>query len=144
MRWMPLFLIAAGCDPSTAGKTDSGGAASDDTASESVVYEDRDRDGHLAGEDCDDLDHRVYPGAEEICDGKDNNCNGQSDEGFDLDGDGAWNMAECPHGNDCDDSDPEVPRGERPYDGIDQDCDGEDLTDVDRDGFDGRSGGGND
>jgi hypothetical protein len=109
-----------------------------------VAYEDRDRDGHLAGADCDDTDYLVFPGAEEICDGKDNDCNGEIDEGFDLDGDGAWNMASCGHGTDCDDNDPEVPTGERPYDGIDQDCDGFDLTDVDRDGFDGRSGGGND
>ena len=144
MRWIPLFLVAVGCGADTAEKPQSDDAVSEDTASESVVFEDRDRDGHLAADDCDDLDHRVFPGAPETCDGKDNDCNGQTDEGFDLDGDGAWNMAECAHGNDCDDSDPEIPKGERPYDGIDQDCDGEDLTDVDRDGFDGRSGGGND
>ena len=144
MRWMPLVLIAVGCDPSSADKPQSDDGAGEDTAFESVVYEDRDRDGVLAADDCDDLDHRVFPGADEICDGKDNDCNGQTDEGFDLDGDGAWNMADCAHGTDCDDSDPEVPKDERPYDGIDQDCDGTDLIDVDRDGYAGRSGGGND
>ena len=144
MRWMPFILIVTACDPTTAKKAAEGEVDIGDTAAESVAFEDRDRDGHLAGEDCDDTDYQVYPGAEEICDGKDNDCNGEVDEGFDLDGDGAWNMAACAHGNDCDDTDPEVPKGERPYDGIDQDCDGEDLTDVDRDGFDGRSGGGND
>jgi hypothetical protein len=34
----------------------------------------------LKAGDCDDLDKEVYPGAEEICDGKDNNCNGMMDE----------------------------------------------------------------
>ncbi len=32
--------------------------------------------------DCDDTDPNTYPGAPEIADGKDNNCNGQIDEGL--------------------------------------------------------------
>lgn len=31
--------------------------------------------------DCDDTDGTVYPGQFELCDDRDNNCNGQSDEG---------------------------------------------------------------
>ena len=38
--------------------------------------------------DCDDLNNLVHPGLTEICDGKDNNCNGVVDEGCDDDHDG--------------------------------------------------------
>src|SRR5678816_4612436 len=31
--------------------------------------------------DCDDTNSNIHPGAAEICDSKDNNCNGQIDEG---------------------------------------------------------------
>jgi len=47
---------------------------------------------------------------------------------------------------DCNDSDSEInPNAtEIPYDGIDQNCDGSDLTDVDEDGYDSKIVGGND
>jgi hypothetical protein len=62
----------------------------------------------------------------------------------DADGDGG--VAVEFGGNDCDDSDPSVNAGaeETPYDGIDQDCDGFDLTDVDGDGEDAVEAGGSD
>ncbi len=47
---------------------------------------DGDMDGHAAtslgacGDDCDDARADVYTGAEELCDGVDNNCNGDTDE----------------------------------------------------------------
>ena len=37
-------------------------------------------DGHLEDVDCDDSDPTAYPGAVEICDELDNNCDGQIDE----------------------------------------------------------------
>ncbi len=54
------------------------------------------------------------------------------DEEVDADGDG-YNSDE-----DCNDTDDSINPGEEeiPYDGIDQDCDGKDLTDVDGDGYD--------
>ena len=56
-------------------------------------------------------------------------------QGLDADGDGFDDIAAG--GTDCDDGDATIFPGatEIPYDGIDQDCDGSDLTDVDRDGF---------
>ena len=38
---------------------------------------DEDGDGSPASEDCDDQDATVYPGAPEICDGQDNDCDGR-------------------------------------------------------------------
>jgi len=58
---------------------------------------DMDMDGHpvesCGGDDCDDSDPDVYTGAEELCDMKDNNCDGATDEVapfwyIDCDGDG--------------------------------------------------------
>jgi hypothetical protein len=42
---------------------------------------DKDGDGSLAGDDCDDFDRGVYPEAYEYCDGVDNDCDLQTDEG---------------------------------------------------------------
>ncbi len=43
---------------------------------------DVDMDTFGACDDCDDSDNTVYPGAEELCDLKDNDCDGTIDEGF--------------------------------------------------------------
>ncbi|MGE5355625.1 MAG: MopE-related protein [Deltaproteobacteria bacterium] len=54
------------------------------------------------GDDCNDDVGAINPGATEICDGVDNNCNGSTDEGFsDYDMDG---IADCVDLDDDDDS----------------------------------------
>ena len=49
--------------------------------------DDADADGYTADVDCDDSDPGVNPGADEVCDAIDNNCEGGIDEGFDVDED---------------------------------------------------------
>ena len=48
---------------------------------EEEVSVDADGDGYLYSEDCDDENPQIYPGNVEICDGVDNNCNNEVDEG---------------------------------------------------------------
>ncbi len=43
--------------------------------------QDQDKDGTCSGLDCDDSSAAVYPGHEELCDGLDNDCDGETDEG---------------------------------------------------------------
>ncbi|MBM4367439.1 MAG: hypothetical protein FJ102_14600 [Deltaproteobacteria bacterium] len=72
--------------------TDKPGDSAEDTAPEAPV--DADNDGSPATEDCDDNDAANYPGGTEACDGVDNDCDGEADEGAgntwyaDADGDG--------------------------------------------------------
>ncbi|MCK6530353.1 FG-GAP-like repeat-containing protein [Myxococcota bacterium] len=71
--------------------------------------------------DCDDHDGSVNPGAAEICDGLDNDCDGHADGGggVDADGDGF-----SPCDGDCDDGDPAASPGhtESCGNGRDDDC----------------------
>jgi len=58
-----------------------------------VCDPDDDGDGYPDDNDCGPLDKMIFPGAAELCDCKDNNCDGNADEGFtDTDGDG---VADC-------------------------------------------------
>ncbi len=94
--------------------------------------------------DCDDFTATVHPGAPEICDGKDNNCDGKIDENLgsqmfcqDKDGDGhgvpgAMMVMGCTPGSgygdcggDCNDNDPTIHPGAMEIcDGKDNNCDG--------------------
>ncbi|MEC8423891.1 MAG: putative metal-binding motif-containing protein, partial [Myxococcota bacterium] len=111
--------------------------------------------------DCDDGDAAVYPSAPERCNGLDDNCDAQIDEGLastwypDLDDDGFGDAASPTEtctpddgwvqvGRDCDDTEPAAfPGAVEVCDYIDNDCDGyvdEEVTstfyaDVDGDGY---------
>ena len=97
--------------------------------------------GYVAnGSDCDDEDATVYPAAEEVCDGVDNDCDGSEDEDLgdffyaDVDGDGYGDLnnttqsCELPAGyslssDDCDDQNSAIhPAAEEVCDGLDNNC----------------------
>jgi len=125
--------------------TDTDAAEASDSVTITVVAEaDADGDGYddeaLGGDDCDDADADVNPGAAEVpYDGADNDCD-EATPDDDLDGDG-FVLAD-----DCDDTDEDVfPDAEEIwYDGVDQDCDGGGDYDQDGDGFDSDAHGGGD
>jgi hypothetical protein len=106
---------------------------------------DADGDGVVADEDCDDANSSVYPGAAEVCDMLDNNCDGIVDVDAidrpiwysDVDSDGFGNAAESsrscepPEGSvqdntDCAPTESTIHVGatEDTSDGQDNDCDG--------------------
>lgn len=121
-----------------------------------------DSDGDGAScDDCDDADPRRFPSASEVCDGRDNDCDGEIDEGavttwfVDADGDGYGNaglsLVRCQapanfvsQSGDCNDADPTTYPGRNEVcDARDNDCDGEIdegvkatfYRDADGDGF---------
>ncbi|MCB9674879.1 MAG: putative metal-binding motif-containing protein [Alphaproteobacteria bacterium] len=97
-------------------------------ASSGCTFIDEDGDGVSAWDsclgtrdDCDDADGTVFPGAPELCDGLDNDCDGlvPTEETSDADGDGDATCA------DCDDANPQLgPSVTELCDGLDNDCNG--------------------
>ncbi len=145
---IPRQSLGRGTDTIIVRAQDSAGNRTDATTT--VLYRttypasDDDGDGYGTDEgdnvyDCDDSDANTYPAAQEIYDGKDNDCDGTIDEGtegYDDDGDG-FSEAE----GDCDDrSDETYPGAAESPDYRDNDCDGDidegtTLADDDGDGY---------
>ncbi len=133
-------------------------------SAQTLYYCDEDRDGSYSivpssggiimndcimqpGDDCNDHNPYMSPASYERCDGIDNNCNGETDEGYicgvsyfcDSDSDGFYNAEvdgvcnyfgcvplDCVevHGDDCQDNDDEIfPTQMETCNGIDDDCD---------------------
>ena len=153
-----LLLLASGCADRCAEP-----GVKDDTGPCPTWYFDLDGDGYgqderatvscseprdhaLQGGDCDDSSAEIHPGAPELCDTYDNDCDGTVDEDLELlpwypdaDGDGYGDplgepVEGCapPSGyagdpTDCDDGDPLVHPGAEDLlcDGLDADCDGQ-------------------
>ena len=93
---------------------------------------DADGDGFCSLIDCDDAEPAVFPSSAELCDGQDNDCDGNlSAEEIDDDGDG---QTECD--GDCDDGDADnYVSNTEVCDGQDNDCDGAlGAEEVDDDG----------
>jgi hypothetical protein len=144
---------------------DADGDAHGDPDEETSICGDLPAGYALVGDDCDDGEATVYPGAAEICDDLDNDCDGEVNEGNpeevpyyrDADADGygdpSRSLLSCTtpagyaaDGTDCNDAIAAVHPGAPEYcDGTDRDCDGDPTnnpvdgtayyTDADADGF---------
>ncbi len=136
-RSLPLLLLLGACGPGTAPLDDARPQAPDGDA-----------DGFGDDVDCDDIRPHVNPGAPEVCNGLDDDCDGKLDVGAsdafdvyaDTDGDGhggEWLRTACSLGSgeaavggDCDDHDPAVaPGATETCQPGDEDCDGVEGSD---------------
>ena len=158
-------LIASGCAWITDDEWEARSSVYDESCAELIWWLDGDGDGFGGGDgilrcdapvghtqvygDCDDADPESFPGAPEVCDGRNNDCDADVDEDApdsqfwfrDNDGDGfgtsrfadfTCSPAEgyVAQSSDCDDGEPTVyPGATEICDGLDNDCD--EAIDVD-------------
>lgn len=128
-----------------------------DDTNASLSLDDSDDDGvTTCGGDCDDVLWYVYPGAPELCNRVDDDCDGTVDDGLpDADQNGTIDCYEVDQDGDgvsiqdgdCNDSEPDIyPGAEEMCNGLDDDCDtkvdgadsdaaGTECFDDDRDGY---------
>jgi hypothetical protein len=160
LRPICLLLALAACKPDDTDPGDTDPVETDEPCEELYWYRDGDADGFgssdllaaceapagyaAASLDCNDSDASVNPGAAEICDGMDQDCDGEADGGLptdvwypDDDGDGFGDpmgvITDCAapdgyvsDGTDCDDRDAAVsPDADEACNAIDDDCDTE-------------------
>ena len=144
-----VFALTLGCNKNR------------DVDTAEIAFGDLDGDGYsIADGDCNDERPDMRPEGSEVCDGLDNDCDGEVDENtantwyIDGDGDGygaGEGIGSCvqpgnyvPIAGDCDDEDPEVhPGASEECDGVDDDCDGQVdngvlsafFSDTDADGY---------
>ncbi|MCK6503135.1 hypothetical protein L6R53_07030 [Myxococcota bacterium] len=142
---LSLTLLLSGCGTEVITPGGDGGA--DDTGGGTDTApppRDDDGDGWFTPEDCNDFDEQIHPDATEVCDGRDNDCDGIVDVNdavdaspFFMDGDGdgygdpSVGLSACGQppgfvtdGTDCDDDDPATHPGapEICNDGADNNC----------------------
>lgn len=145
------FLILGCSDSEECDDCDDDDVADDDDVGDDDIgdddssgSEDLDGDGWTVSDgDCDDSDPDIHPDATEVCDGADNDCDGEVDQGVletvyeDADGDGHGNADVEEQGcsafdgwslesDDCNDQNPNIfPGNAEVCDGLDNNCDDE-------------------
>lgn len=124
---------------------DADGDADADADGDADADTDYDGDGYSSPADCNDSDASIFPGADEVCDGLDNNCDDQidndpvdgetyyDDQDMDGYGDADWPTQSCgpltghvDNTGDCDDFNDDIHPGvPESCDSVDENCNGE-------------------